>query len=357
MSVERWSVCALDACGRCLMLNLKSMTYEQLSEFIDHGMRMSHIYQPVMIIELLESGGRLKDEIIAKKLLAHDRSQIEYYTRTTNNMVGKVLRNRGVVERDRATKEYSLIGFEKLEPNQIEDLVVRCRTRLDAFIASRGDRIYHHRRQNAGYISGSLRYDILKRAKFHCELCGVSAEDKALEVDHIIPRNHGGSDETNNLQALCYSCNAMKRDRDDTDFRAVRASYSVRAEGCIFCHPESGRIVEENELAFVFTDGFPVTEGHRLIIPRRHTKDYFDLGQAEFNACQELLGRQRALIESHDKSVTGFNVGVNVGEASGQTIPHCHIHLIPRRKGDTVDPVGGVRNVIPGAGNYTKSPQ
>ena len=330
------------------------MTYEQLAEFIDHGMRMSHIYQPVMLIELLESGGKLRDDAIARKLLAHDQSQIEYYTRTTNNMVGRVLRNRGIVERDRTTKEYSLKDFENLDPSQIKDLVARCQTRLEAYIASRGDRIYQHRRQSSGYISGTLRYDIFKRAKFRCELCGVSADEKALEVDHIVPRNHDGSDDPSNLQALCYSCNAMKRDRDDTDFRAVRAAYSVRAEGCIFCRPESDRIVEDNELAFVFADGFPVTKGHCLIIPKRHTKDYFDLGQAEINACHQLLQNQRALIKEDDETVTGFNIGVNIGKDSGQTVPHCHIHLIPRRTGDTDDPIGGVRNVIAGAGNYTK---
>ncbi|MDA7517538.1 HIT domain-containing protein [Akkermansiaceae bacterium] len=333
------------------------MTYQDLADFIDHGMRMSHIYQPVMLIELLESGGKLSDEAIARKLLAHDQSQIEYYTRTTNNMVGRVLRNRGIVERDRTTKEYSLKDFESLDETQIKDLVARCQTRLKAYIASRGSGIYQHRRQSSGYISGTLRYDIFKRAKFRCELCGISADDKALEVDHIVPRNHDGSDDPSNLQALCYSCNAMKRDRDDTDFRAVRAAYSIRDEDCLFCQITPDSIAEENELAFVFIDGFPVTKGHRLIIPKRHTKDYFELGQAEINACQQLLHSQKALIDENDKTVTGFNIGVNIGKDSGQTVTHCHIHLIPRRAGDTDDPIGGVRNVIVGAGNYTKSDQ
>lgn len=82
-----------------------------------------------------------------------------------------------------------------------------------------------------GYISGTIRYEVLKRAKFRCELCGVSAEIKALEVDHIVPRNKGGSDDPSNFQALCYSCNAMKRDRDDTDFRKVVESYQHRERG------------------------------------------------------------------------------------------------------------------------------
>lgn len=333
------------------------MTYEQLAEFVDRGMKMSHIYQPVMLIELLEGGGRLKDDAIARKLLAHDQSQIDYYTRITNNMVGRVLRNRGIVERDKSTKEYSLIDFDGLDTTQIEDLVARCKNRLQSYIDARGDKIFQHRRQASGYISGTLRYEIFKRAKFRCELCGISAEEKALEVDHILPRNHGGSDDLSNLQALCYSCNAMKKDRDDTDFRAVRAGYALREDGCIFCQPETDRIVEENELAYVYLDGFPVTEEHRLIIPKRHTADYFNLGQAEVNACHQLLEKQRLSIQQSDSSVTGFNVGINVGEEAGQTVSHCHIHLIPRRVGDTEDPIGGVRNVIAGAGNYKKAQQ
>ena len=73
------------------------------------------------------------------------------------------------------------------------------------------------------------------RAKIHCELCGVSADERALEVDHIIPRNLGGSDDISNFQSLCYSCNAMKRDRDSTDFRLIRESYSYRDLDCLFC--------------------------------------------------------------------------------------------------------------------------
>ena len=100
-------------------------------------------------------------------------------------------------------------------------------------MGKRGDNVWEHRRKSSGYISGTLRYEILKRAKFRCELCGISAEQKALEVDHILSRNNGGSDEQSNLQALCYSCNAMKRDRDDTDFRQMNNSYEYREDDCI----------------------------------------------------------------------------------------------------------------------------
>jgi diadenosine tetraphosphate (Ap4A) HIT family hydrolase len=195
----------------------------------------------------------------------------------------------------------------------------------------------------------------LKQARFRCELCGISAGEKALEADHIIPRIHGGSDDITNLQALCYSCNAMKRDRDTTDFRAIHESYSNRESGCLFCEVHSETVISENELAYTIRDGFPVSPMHTLIIPKRHVATFFELGQAEINACTFLLKEQKTAIEVEDKSVDGFNVGMNNGTSAGQTINHCHIHLIPRRSGDVSNPRGGVRHVIPGKGDYNES--
>lgn len=120
-----------------------------------------------------------------------------------------------------------------------------------------------------------MRYKILKRAKFRCELCGISAEPKALEVDHIVPRNSGGTDDESNLQSLCYSCNSMKRDRDDTDFREVNLSYENRETGCLFCEMPKERIIAENELAYTVYVAFPVTNLHTLVIPKRHISDFF----------------------------------------------------------------------------------
>lgn len=112
------------------------------------------------------------------------------------------------------------------------------------------------------------------------------------------------------------------------------------------------RINAENELAYAILDGFPVTELHTLIIPRRHAASYFELGQAEINAVNQLISEQRNEIIAKDSNVTGFNIGVNCGGDAGQTIFHCHIHLIPRRRGDVNNPIGGGRHTIPGKGFY-----
>ncbi len=309
---------------------------------------MSHVYQPVMLTTLLQGDGRCSVKEIAHSILAHDESQVEYYENITKNMVGHVLRRHGIVEKE--GDGYSLIGYENLDDEQIEHLVELCNTRLDEYKAKRGRRIWQHRKLSAGYISGTLRYEVLKRARFHCELCGISADIRALEVDHIVPRNRGGTDDIDNLQALCYSCNSMKRDRDATDFREVRESYEHREPGCPFWEMPEESEVAETELAYAVRDAFPVTPLHTLVIPKRHVRGYFELGRAELNACHRLLEQEKQGIERSDASVEGFNIGVNEGEVAGQTVLHCHVQLIPRRKGDIDDPTGGVRSVIPGKG-------
>jgi diadenosine tetraphosphate (Ap4A) HIT family hydrolase len=125
-----------------------------------------------------------------------------------------------------------------------------------------------------------------------------------------------------------------------------------RADDCIFCCLPEVRIIMDNELSFAVRDGFPVTPLHTLIIPRRHVEDYFGLTDDELLACHALIHEIRRSIHSEDPSVEGFNVGFNAGASAGQTVFHCHLHVIPRRRGDVANPRGGIRNVIPGKGNY-----
>jgi diadenosine tetraphosphate (Ap4A) HIT family hydrolase len=325
------------------------MDFDQLKSFIEKSMRMSHVYQPVMLMTLLASGGKASARDIATGILIHDESQIEYYEQITKEMVGRVLRKRGLVKKEAQT--FELLGFDRLAPGQVADLIGLCQKKLEDFKERRGAGVWKHRKLSEGYISGTIRYEVLKQAKFRCELCGVSAEVKALEVDHIVPRNKGGTDDESNLQALCYSCNAMKRDRDDTDFRKVVESYQNREPGCVFCEmPE--RVSDLNELCYVVPDKYPVTKGHMLVIPKRHTLDYFELGRPELNAVHSLLMKTKKQLQESDPTVTGFNVGTNCGQTAGQTVLHSHIHLIPRRAGDVENPAGGVRHIIPGKGHY-----
>ena len=124
-------------------------------------------------------------------------------------------------------------------------------------------------------------------------------------------------------------------------------------KACIFCEiATTDRVIDQSDHTFVIRDAFPVTEGHTLIIPKRHVADYFDLNPSETSDIQELLQKHKALIEVNDESVDGFNIGINVGATAGQTVFHVHVHLIPRRIGDTENPKGGVRGVIPAKQKY-----
>ena len=123
---------------------------------------------------------------------------------------------------------------------------------------------------------------------------------------------------------------------------------------CIFCKTSDGGLAKENNLAYASFDSYPVTDLHCLIIPKRHVKDYFDLTNNEIIACNELIKDIKKEIQLKDQTVKGFNIGSNVGKVSGQSILHCHIHLIPRREGDVETPQGGVRAVIPLKQHYTR---
>lgn len=142
------------------------------------------------------------------------------------------------------------------------------------------------------------------------------------------------------------------------DFLKTNAIREEREQDCLLCDVQTidrKRIIAENSLAYAIRDGFPVTEFHTLFIPKRHTIDYFDLVRAEVSAINHLMDAQRKFLLVNDPTIGRFNIGMNCGEIAGQSVWHCHVHLIPRRKGDVEFPKGGVRHVIPYKGNYEDS--
>jgi diadenosine tetraphosphate (Ap4A) HIT family hydrolase len=107
-----------------------------------------------------------------------------------------------------------------------------------------------------------------------------------------------------------------------------------------------------NNLAFAISDAFPVSPGHTLVVPRRVIANWFEATREEREALFDLVDKVRKQLDAGATPPQGYNIGVNVGEAAGQTVPHLHVHVIPRYRGDVEDPRGGVRHVIPGRGNY-----
>ena len=125
----------------------------------------------------------------------------------------------------------------------------------------------------------------------------------------------------------------------------------MNSESCPFCPPRSSRIVESTEVGWIVRDAYPVTPGHTLVIPKRHVGSFFDLTSDEQRALIELLARAKIQVDSEHRP-SAYNVGINDGLAAGQTVPHAHIHLIPRYDGDSDDPRGGVRWVVPDKADY-----
>ena len=130
---------------------------------------------------------------------------------------------------------------------------------------------------------------------------------------------------------------------------------TISKDQCIFCNKTNCKVIQTTNYFFIIRDtAYPVTKYHTLIISNRHVSGYFDLKEAEIIELNNILNIQKKELQKLDNKITGFNVGVNIGKDAGQSIMHCHIHLIPRRNGDVKDPSGGVRGVIPSKQKYER---
>ena len=319
------------------------MQFKSLQSFIQTKMRMAHIYQPLLIKALIESDGMATFRQLAHTFLAQDESQLLYYENRIKVMPVPVLLKHGIIER---AGQLVKLKVDKLTFKEKAQLKALCDQKIQEFLEKRGLATWDYRLLELDPVPDSIRYNVLKRAGGKCELCGCSAKERPLHVDHILPRSKLGSNDMDNLQALCEKCNLAKSNRDDADFRQL--AKETRQAGCVFCSDDiKKRTIETNGSVFVIEDKYPVTKGHCLIIPFRHTPDYFSLSEVERQESTELARYLKNKIQREDELVTGFNLGCNCGQDAGQTVMHTHLHLIPRRKGDVDRPEGGIRGVVP----------
>ena len=306
------------------------MDFEELQNFIAHRMKMTHVYQPLMIKTLLQADNKATAEDVARSFLNEDKSQLEYYTQIAKRWPSITLRKHNVVSysREDGRGVFRLL-LEGATPSQKERLVELCELRISEYIDSMLKLPWYNRRGIREHIPGQLRYDVLAKSGGVCVACGVSAQQRALEVDHIVPVSMGGPTEISNLQALCYKCNAQKKDRDKTDFVMVMNRLKYRNPKCALCM--SDEHVLDNHLAFAVRRDRPDTSLHSLVLPRRHVGSFFDLIPAEKTLCLELVASVKTQIQESDKAVTGFNVRFDAGRMAGAMTEHCQIHVIPRR--------------------------
>jgi len=196
-----------------------TLAFDTLKSFLENRMSMSHIYQPLMLRTILAQGGHASVHEIAEAFLMEDESQVEYYEYIVTRWPDATLRRKhGLVTK--VGDRYELtVEFNCLTEQESQQLIDVCERKLQEYKTRRGRAIWHHREYGLGRIPGKLRYEVLRRARGRCQLCGIPKEERFLEVDHIRPRRAGGATELGNLQALCWRCNSAKGAGDDTDFR------------------------------------------------------------------------------------------------------------------------------------------
>lgn len=299
--------------------------YRRLLAFLDQKMSMSHIYQPVMLKTLLVQDGFASRRDIAAAFLAEDQSQLEYYDEIVKRYPTQTLKRHGIIEHDRG--RYSLCDiFRAINGDERAALIALCDAKLADFVERRQQMVWKHRSQNFDPIPGSIRWQILRRAMGRCEACGISATERALHVDHIIPRSWGGSNDASNFQALCSTCNVQKLNGDATDFREAAEALARRVSDCPLCDEQSIRVVAENVLArAVQVAGEP---GCFDVAPRRHGAGYFSLFQPELNAIRAIELELVDKAKSWGLNGRAASISITTSDQSGHCAMRCHFERI-----------------------------
>ncbi|RNJ80344.1 MAG: HNH endonuclease [Nitrosopumilus sp. H8] len=296
------------------------MNYEELEHFIRKKMRMTHIYQPIIIMMLLKSKDSTASiDAIARRLLNNDESQLEYYKKVGKRWPRQTLKKHGVVDYD--DDVYTLLLDKKITENQKTDLLELCNEKLKYFI-DKNPKIMRFRELDKLSVSGSVRYDILSRSKGVCVACGARSTQAMLHVDHIKPRSLGGKTEPSNLQALCYKCNTQKRNRDNLDFLKWHTRLKEsRKSSCLLCSEEGD--VLSNGMAHFLHPRKPDVKMHMVVAPTRHVRSFIDLIPAERQLCLNLV--DQAIIHIKGKSSTEFDV-----TGFDRSSDHFCIDIIPK---------------------------
>ena len=192
------------------------MTFDDLLKFVESELRMSHVYQPLLICFLVDSGGAATVRQLAQEFALADEASVLHYEKRIKEMPVPVLAKRGVISK---RAELIELQVDKLTYVQSSQIRAACEKRIADFLEKRGIEIWSGLLE-LDPVPSTVRYDVLKRDR-KCVLCGAAPEvDSAvrLHVDHIVPRSKGGSNDISNLQVLCAECNLGKSNRDDTAF-------------------------------------------------------------------------------------------------------------------------------------------
>ena len=287
--------------------------YDSLERFLKYTMSMTHVYQPLMIRKLLTSGNTATKEEIALEFISQDRSLLEYYKDRTMKWPKKTLEKHNVVSYKRSNMKFTLL-LETITDEQRTSLVYLCNKHIAQYMEKYRNR--YGIKNPRTPVQGSMKYDVFKKSRGTCCACGVTTADAELVADHIMPVSHGGKTVLDNLQALCRSCNAAKRDRDDLDFLNEHKRLKYRKRDCWFCHAIP---TIDGNLAFAAK-----TESQNMIVaPKSHVSAFSDMIPAEKNDCLDLMETVRSNLQSNDKALEWLDVRLNTRDE------HCHISMVP----------------------------
>lgn len=267
-----------------------SITVAELVDFIENKMRMSHIYQPLLIQSLVESGGQATLRELAVKFLTEEEAEIREMMKTIKKMPVHVLSAKNKSRKKPIVEEEDGVVRLLVKPADLKErseILGACAQRMHEYVAKRGEGIWNHKWLDSP-TGGAMRFKVLEAGGRRCALCGITSKDRALDVDHIVPHSKGGPSTFENLQILCSKCNRSKGNRSQTDFRVAEPP-APGFEDCAHCAlPALKEFPSENDLArAVKVVKSDVTSIH--IIPKRHVHRYLDLTSHEVLAMHDLL--------------------------------------------------------------------
>ena len=298
------------------------MNYDDLERFIKTTMKMTHVYQSVMIKQLLEHNDHATTEDIARQFIDWDDSLLEYYKDRVKTWPKIILKKHKIINYE---KNVFTLLVDEITSEQRKRLIELCDLRTNEFVDKYPNRL--GAKINRTPVTGGIRYDVIARAKGLCQACGVSSNTRPIDVDHIIPTSRGGTNELDNLQALCYKCNREKNNRDKTNFVLWSKKLKDRDDLCKIC---KSKHIKANNLAAAIRPTHQEIHLQSIVIPKRHVGTFFDLIPAEKNMCIDMIDWVKTNISEMDKTVNGFDVSF-----ASKIIPskhqHCGIVISPQR--------------------------
>ena len=283
-------------------------TMDSLIEFLQYKMSMTDVYQPAVILHLLERGGASSRVDLAKVLSGFDDQVQEYYDGILMRWPKITLTKHDIVTYEKNTKTFNL-NFDLQESPKVRHAADICEDKIRNWISKKS------KKETQTKIEASVRYRILKAARGKCELCGISSKIRAIDIDHIVPRNKADKkglviksgvsmymDDERNLQALCFSCNRAKRDQDNTDFRIQDTLVRDNMPEIMMSLGEKPitKIVPNSQLVEKLSD--KLIDGHAEFIQSQGIEDLVDMMEVLISIAREKGHSEEQIMEVvHEK--------------------------------------------------------